>query len=78
MALIRRRVASFGREDRTFGLAAILKADSFLIRLIAFVILGGIFYLVVQMTHKTPRTTQETGSEQTQQPAPSEKQPPTK
>ena len=51
MALIRRRYASFGREDRTFGIRALIKGDSWAVRIAVFVILGSLFYLIVQLTH---------------------------
>jgi hypothetical protein len=77
MALFQKRFSSFGREDRASGVMALLKADSIIIRLIVFVVLGGIFYLVVQATHKAPRVPVETGGEQ-QQSAPAVKTPATK
>lgn len=51
MALLRRRYASFGREDKTFGIRALIKGDSWAVRIAVFVILSGIFFLVVQLTH---------------------------
>ncbi len=74
MALFKTRISSFGREDRASGLRAFIQADSIVIRLVVFLVMGGIFYLVVQATHKTPRGTTEQTTEQS---AP-EKQPQTK
>ena len=51
MALLRRRYASFGREDKTFGIRALIKGDSWAVRISFFVILSAFFYLVVQLTH---------------------------
>ena len=51
MALLRRRYASFGREDRTFGIRALIKGDSWAVRIGVFVILSSIFFLIVQLTH---------------------------
>lgn len=69
MALFSTRVSSFGREDRVSGLRALLKADSIVIRLAVFIILGGIFYLVVQATHETPRVNVDSGVRQQTAPA---------
>ena len=52
MALLRRRYASFGREDKTFGIRALIKGDSWAVRIAVFVIISAIFYLVVQLTHR--------------------------
>lgn len=51
MALLRRRYASFGREDKTFGLRALIKGDSWAVRIAVFLILSSLFYLIVQLTH---------------------------
>ena len=51
MALLRRRYASFGREDKTFGIRALIKGDSWAVRIGVFVVLSAIFFLVVQLTH---------------------------
>ena len=51
MALLRRRYASFGREDKTFGIRALIKGDSWAVRIGMFVLLSAIFFLVVQLTH---------------------------
>ena len=51
MALLRRRYASFGREDKTFGVRALIKGDSWAVRIGVFVLLSAIFFLVVQLTH---------------------------
>lgn len=51
MALLRRRYASFGREDKTFGIRALIKGDSWAVRIGVFVILSGIFFLIVQLTN---------------------------
>jgi len=51
MALMRKRYASFGREDKTFGIRALIKGDSWLVRIAVFLMLGFFFYLVVQLTH---------------------------
>jgi large-conductance mechanosensitive channel len=50
MALLRRRYASFGREDKTFGIRALIKGDSWIVRIAVFVILGFLFFLLVQLT----------------------------
>ncbi|MBS1904348.1 MAG: hypothetical protein JSS75_11635 [Bacteroidetes bacterium] len=75
MAVFNKRLASFGREDRSSGIRAFLRSDSIVIRLIVFIVMSGIFYLVVQATHKAPRNTTE--PPQSEQPA-GEKQPATK
>ncbi|MDP4220231.1 MAG: hypothetical protein Q8916_04225 [Bacteroidota bacterium] len=51
MALLRRRYASFGREDKTFGIRALIKGDSWAVRIGVFVILSALFVLIVQLTH---------------------------
>jgi hypothetical protein len=51
MALIRRRYASFGREDKTFGIRALIKGDSWIVRIAVFIVLSAVFYLIVQLTH---------------------------
>ena len=51
MALLRRRYASFGREDKTFGIRALIKGDSWIVRIALFVVLASLFILVVQLTH---------------------------
>ncbi len=51
MALLRRRYASFGREDKTFGIRALIKGDSWAVRIGVFVVLSAVFFLVVQLTH---------------------------
>jgi hypothetical protein len=51
MALLRRRYASFGRENKTFGIRALIKGDSWAVRIGLFVILSAVFFLVVQLTH---------------------------
>jgi hypothetical protein len=51
MTLLRRRYASFGREDKTFGIRALIKGDSWAVRITLYVILAAIFYLLVQLTH---------------------------
>jgi len=63
LALLRRRYASFGREDKTFGIRALIKGDSWAVRIAFFVILSVFFYLVVQLTHHRV-TPQETKQEQ--------------
>jgi hypothetical protein len=63
MALLRRRYASFGREDKTFGIRALIKGDSWVVRIGVFVILSTLFYLIVQLTHHRV-TPQETKQEQ--------------
>ena len=52
MALLRKRYASFGREDKTFGIRALIKGDSWAIRIAVYLVLAGIFFLVVQLTHR--------------------------
>ncbi len=51
MALLRRRYTSFGREDKTFGIRALIKGDSWAVRIALFVMLGFLFYVAVQLTH---------------------------
>jgi hypothetical protein len=51
MALLRRRYASFGREDKTFGIRALIKGDSWAVRIALYVILAAFFYFIVQLTH---------------------------
>jgi hypothetical protein len=71
MALLRRRYASFGREDKTFGIRALIKGDSWAVRITLYVILAAFFYLLVQLTHhrvnpqeqKLEQQTQDTGKE---------------
>jgi len=58
MAFLKKSYSSFGREDKLSGIRAIVKGDTFYIRLIAFVLLAGLFLLIVELTHKTPKTTQ--------------------
>ncbi len=50
MALFRRR-GGFGREDRQPLLTLLLRADSFVIRLIFFIVAALIYYGVVRITH---------------------------
>jgi membrane protein implicated in regulation of membrane protease activity len=52
MALLRKRYASFDREDKTFGIRALIMGDSWAIRIAVFVILSGLFILIVQLTHR--------------------------
>ena len=52
MALIRKRYSSFGREERPSGIRALIKADTLVIRAIAFALCAMIFLLIVQITHK--------------------------
>ncbi len=54
MALFNKRYSSFGREDRLVGMRALLKGDTFIIRLAAYLLLAGLFLLIVELTHKTP------------------------
>ena len=54
MALIRKRYSSFGREERPSGIRALVKADTFFVRVIAFGLCALIFLLIVQVTHKNP------------------------
>jgi len=51
LALLRRRYASFGREDKTFGIRALIKGDSWAVRIGVFILLSLFFYLIVQLTH---------------------------
>ncbi|HYM35108.1 MAG TPA: hypothetical protein VET48_06890 [Steroidobacteraceae bacterium] len=51
MARSFKRYASFGREDKLVGIRAFFNGESIIVRLIIFLALGGIFYLVVQLTH---------------------------
>ena len=57
MALLKKSYSSFGREDKLSGVRAIIKGDTFFIRLIAFALLAGLFLLIVELTHKTPKAT---------------------
>ena len=52
MALLRRRYASFGREDRTFGIRALIKGDSWAVRIALYLLLSAAFFLIVQITHR--------------------------
>ncbi|MEI8135351.1 MAG: hypothetical protein WCH46_09840 [bacterium] len=52
MALLRKRYASFGREDKTFGVRALIKGDSWAVRIGVYVVLGLFFFLIVQLTHR--------------------------
>jgi hypothetical protein len=56
MAFTRRRVPTFGREDRASGLRVLLKGQSIFIRLVAFLAAAGIFLLIVALTHKRSAT----------------------
>ncbi len=69
MALFNKRYSSFGREDRLVGMRALLKGDTFLIRLVAYLVLAGLFLLMVELTHKTPPPA-PADSDSTQTPAP--------
>ena len=53
MALLRKRVPTFGREDRVSGLRVLLRGQSFFIRLVAFLVVAGLFLLFVTLTHKS-------------------------
>ncbi|HET9135369.1 MAG TPA: hypothetical protein VFO76_01935 [Candidatus Kapabacteria bacterium] len=59
MALLKKSYASFGREDKLSGVRAIVKGDNFFIRLIAYVLLAGLFLLIVEVTHKTPKPAEQ-------------------
>ena len=52
MALLRKRVPTFGREDRPSGIRVLLKGQSIFIRLVAFLVVSGVFLLVVTLTHR--------------------------
>ena len=54
MALLKKKYVSFGREDKTFGIRALIKGDSWAVRIAIFVLLSGIFFLVIQLTHHRP------------------------
>ena len=71
MALLRKRYASFGREDKTFGIRALIKGDSWLVRIGIFVILSAFFLLIVQLTHHRINP-QEQKIEETSSPFPSD------
>ncbi len=70
MALLRRRYASFGREDKTFGIRALIKGDSWAVRIAVFVVMAAIFFLTVQLTrhHVNPEEQKQV------QPLPEEKE----
>lgn len=55
MAFLKKSYSSFGREDKLSGVRAIVKGDSFFIRFIVFALLAGIFLLVIELVHKTPK-----------------------
>ncbi|MEP7234785.1 MAG: hypothetical protein ABI778_05770 [Ignavibacteriota bacterium] len=59
MALIRKRYASFGREDKTFGIRALIKGDSLAVRVGVFVILSLFFYLIVSLTNHRVNTLEQ-------------------
>ena len=61
MALLRKRVPTFGREDRPSGIRVLLKGQSLFIRLVAFVVVSGVFLLVVSLTHR--RQTKESAAD---------------
>ena len=73
MALFKKTYASFGREDKLSGVRAIVKGDTFFVRLLAYLLLAGIFLLVVELTHKTPKPAAQTQEAVPQQPAVPEK-----
>jgi len=58
MALLRRKVPTFGREDRPSGLRVLLRGQSLFIRLVAFIVVSGAFLLIVSITHR--RETKQT------------------
>jgi hypothetical protein len=57
MPLLRKRVPTFGREDRPSGIRVLLRGQSFFIRLVAFLVVAGVFLLIVTLTHR--RSTKE-------------------
>ena len=71
MALLRRRYASFGREDKTFGIRALIKGDSWAVRIGVFVVLSAIYFLVVQLTHH--RVNPKEQNQEQESPAPENK-----
>ena len=75
MARSFKRYASFGREDKLVGIRAFFNGESIFVRLAIFLVLGGIFLLIVQLTHKDvkPSAQQTEGTA-----APASKAPPTK
>lgn len=63
MAFRRKRIPTFGREDRTSGLRTLLRGQSFFVRLVAFLIVAALFLIAVNLTHKGTfpvRTTKDT------------------
>jgi hypothetical protein len=52
MALFRRNYGGYGREDKQVGLKTLLRGDTFLIRILAFALCIGVYYLIVHYTHK--------------------------
>jgi hypothetical protein len=55
MARSFKRYPSFGREDKLVGIRAFFNGESIIVRLLVFVALGGIFLLIVQLTHREPK-----------------------
>jgi hypothetical protein len=56
MPFLRKRVPTFGREDRASGLRVLLRGQSFFIRLVAFLVVAGVFLLIVTLTHRRSTT----------------------
>lgn len=52
MALLGKRYGGYGREDKPPFIQTLLKGDSIIIRIGAFVICALIYYAIVSMTHK--------------------------
>lgn len=70
MALLRKRVPTFGREDRPSGIRVLLKGQSIFIRLVAFIVVSGVFLLVVSLTHRRQTQDSATDSVTIDQPIP--------
>lgn len=52
MALFNKRYGGYGREDKPPFIQTLLKGDSLVIRIGAFVICALIYYAIVSLTHK--------------------------
>ncbi|HEY6171471.1 MAG TPA: hypothetical protein VIX80_04340 [Candidatus Kapabacteria bacterium] len=52
MGLFNKRYGGYGREDKPPFIQTLLKGDSLIIRIGAFVICALIYYAVVSLTHK--------------------------
>jgi hypothetical protein len=52
MALFGKRYGGYGREDKPPFIQTLLKGESIIIRIGAFVICALLYYVIVSMTHK--------------------------